>query len=65
MKTISEKLREHALGDFGGSFFQWVQDEDVYKALMRHKVGDEESMNFEPDVRRMYALFVAEALETQ
>jgi hypothetical protein len=64
-KTISQKLREHALGDYGGSQFQWVPCHEVYRALMQHKVGDEESMNFEPDERRMYALFVAEKLESE
>lgn len=65
MKTISERLREHALGRNGKFNFWWINDPSVHQALYSF-IGDDESCTYlSEDEKRMFCLFVSEALENQ
>ena len=63
MKTISEKLREHALGPLGARPAVDAEEDAVFDALVRLKPFSARYSELKGDERRMYALFVAEALE--
>lgn len=65
MKTISERLREHALSDQGGVLFIDIEDASVWDEALNWKEVWETSNQLSPAERRMFCLFVAEALETQ
>lgn len=63
MKTISEKLREHALSPQGMSHFFYIKDPDVYRAAYGWLTSDEYPHLHNDEVNGMFCLFVAEALE--
>lgn len=63
MKTISENLREHALGAYGGYPFGFIEPVAAWSALMSMKRDLQTSEDLTPDERRMFCLFGAEALE--
>lgn len=65
MKKLSKRIREHALGPLGGSPFHAVVDDDVFEALIAHKTGvGQPSRTLTTDERRMFALFVSYAVES-
>lgn len=64
MKTISERLREHALGRNGKFNFWWINDPSMHQALYSFIDDGESCTNLLEVEKRMFCFFVAEALET-
>ena len=63
MKTISDRLREHALGPLGARPAVDAEEDAVFQALVNFKPFSARYSSLSGEERRMYALFVAEALE--
>jgi hypothetical protein len=65
-KTISQKLREHAMGPLGGSGYTFVSFHlDGYAGSPLLRSFWKEFQELSPFERRMFALFVACALESE
>ncbi len=60
-KTISQKLREHALGPLGARHPVEAEDDAVFEELMRQKPYAVSFHELSGVERRMLALFVAES----
>jgi len=61
--TLSEKLREHALGWFGGGPSYTIRDDVAFAEVMMARNPGESFDNLTRDERRMFVLFVAESVE--